>query len=185
MLHLGGVPDSSSVRDSQAFREIDLLAVSAAAGFQWSLIPAQRSAQAKVALAVTAASDTITSAQAQALVKGENGQLSAADVLIAAQLDGATSASGDALIVVGGLRGLGEVAQVSLRLADDDGVVGLVSVEGPVTPRLSGAGALGAVAAGSLIWFQEAGVLVACVTAPVAPAFAAGLKAAVKVIVKL
>jgi hypothetical protein len=185
MLHLGGIPESASVRDSQAFREIDLLAVTAAAGSQWVLNPAQRSAQGKVALAVTAAAGTITSAQAQALVKGENGQLSTADSLIAAQLDGATTASGDALIVVGGLRGLGEVAQVRLQLADAAGVVGQVSVEGPVTPRLSGAGALGAVAAGSLIWFQEAGVLVACVTAPTAPTFAAGLKAAVKVIVKL
>lgn len=185
MLHLGGIPESSSLRDSQAFREIDLLAVTAAAGSQWQLVSAQKPAQAKVALVVTAAAGSITSAQAQAIVRGENGQLSAADSLIATQLDGATSASGDALIVIGGLRGLGEVCAVQVALRDAAGVVGKVSVEGPATVRLSGAGALGAVAANSLIWFPEAGVLVACVTAPTAPTFAASLKAEVKAIIKL
>jgi hypothetical protein len=159
---------SSGLRDSQALSELKLALVTAAVGVKWSINAEQSAAQGKVAVLEGNDASALSAAEAALLVKPESGTPSAGDSAIAAALDAALFPADHICVVIGGLRGLGEVASLEIQwVPAAGGAISGCSKFGPVTKLASSAAV--PVASGSLSWYQEAGVLVAIIPAAEVP----------------
>jgi hypothetical protein len=182
MLHLGGVPESSGLVQSQSFRVIELHAIAAAAGTAWALEVEQKLAEAKVFLVSGDGAVDLSAAKAAQIVAGESSVQPAQTQAAAALVTAFTNVPANTLaVVVGGLRGKGEVVAVEVEWIAAATQAKLAAKRvGPAVVLEAGA----AMGSANLAMWADAGVLAAKVSSSVVVP-SAGDRAIVRVTVKL